>query len=253
MSNARAALLLTCFLLVAGNAVADQLVTDISDNEIELKYSFAGRTLLLFGAIDHQGAPGRGAIPYDIVLRITGPDLALVVRKKAQIAGIWVNTSSVTYPAAPGYYAVASNRPLPNIASSEVLDDLALGLEHIRPQTAREQSSGKRADFDGGLRGSMKRSGLYGVDGRATILKNTLFRGEFRFPSNVPEGEYRAEAFLFQDGRFLSRQDVPLHVGKTGLARQVYAFANDSPALYGLLAVLIALTAGWIAGAVAKK
>ena len=115
-------------------------------------------------------------------------------------------------------------------------------------KTTQENVAIEKGIFDDGLRRSMRRSGLYGGDGRVTVLKNTLFRSEFRFPSNVPEGDYRAEAFLFQDGRFLSRQDVPLHVGKTGVARQVYAFANNSPALYGLLAVLIALTAGWIAG-----
>lgn len=245
-------LLLSSLLSVAGTAVADQLVTDISENEIELKYSFSGRTLLLFGAIDHQGVVDSGT-PYDVVLRITGPDLALVVRKKERVVGIWFNATSVVYPEVPGYYTVASSRPLPEIAKPEVLDELSLGLDHIKPKMVQDRTAEITGEFEGGLKRSMVRSGLYGGDGSVKVIQNTLFRGEFRFPSNVPEGEYHAEAFLFKGGRFLARQDVPLHVGKTGMARQVYAFANESPALYGLLAVLIALTAGWIAGVVAKN
>ena len=39
---------------------------------------------------------------------IIPPSIPLVIRRKERVAGIWVNTASVTVDAAPSFYAVAT-------------------------------------------------------------------------------------------------------------------------------------------------
>jgi hypothetical protein len=44
-----------------------------------------------------------------------------------------------------------------------------------------------------------------------------------------------------------------MFVSKTGIGAEVYDFAHRRSAVYGLLAVLIAVSAGWAAGTVFRK
>ena len=73
--------------------------------------SFTGVELVLFGSVERDAAtvPRRGG--YDIVGTVTGPRETVVVRRKDRVFGIWANAESETFPAAPVYLAVLSNRP----------------------------------------------------------------------------------------------------------------------------------------------
>jgi hypothetical protein len=51
----------------------------------------------------------------------------------------------------------------------------------------------------------------------------------------------------------LSQSQGSLQVNKVGFERVVYALAFQQPFLYGLLSVLIAMTAGLVAWAVFRK
>src|SRR5690349_2912872 len=87
------------------------LVPDISAREVQIRYSFSGAQLLLFGAIVYPG--GRPpSEPADIVVVLRGPVQPILIREKQKIAGIWMNADSTRFRSAPSYYAVASSRPI---------------------------------------------------------------------------------------------------------------------------------------------
>ena len=86
-------------LLIAGLApllmaqAEPRLVPDISARSIEIRYSFTGAQLLLFGAILYPG----GRIPEDpadVIVVLKGPVEPILVREKEKIAGIWMNADS---------------------------------------------------------------------------------------------------------------------------------------------------------------
>jgi len=80
------------------------------------------------------------------------------------------------------------------------------------------------------------------------VLENSLFRTNVPFPANVPTGRYRVDVFHVQDGWVTATTSIPLSVGKVGMEEQIFLFAHDQPALYGLFAILIAAAAGYGAG-----
>ena len=87
------------------------LVPDVSARRIEIRYSFTGAQLLLFGAILYP----RGRVPErapDIAVVLRGPVEPILVREKQKIAGIWMNAESERFRSAPAFYAVASSQPL---------------------------------------------------------------------------------------------------------------------------------------------
>src|SRR6185369_16607236 len=69
------------------------LVPDISARKVEIRYSFTGAQLLLFGAIVFPGGRPPNH-PSDIVVVLRGPVQPILVREKQRILHIWMNADS---------------------------------------------------------------------------------------------------------------------------------------------------------------
>jgi len=82
---------------------------------------------------------------------------------------------------------------------------------------------------------------------KVSFIGERLFRTTIDFPSNVPTGTYLVQVFLVRDKDVVSGQTTPLVVSKVGLDADVFGFAGRQPALYGAIAVLTAMVAGWLA------
>jgi len=74
-----------------------------------------------------------------------------------------------------------------------------------------------------------------------------LFRAEIALPAQAPTGQYRADILLFQDGEPVSVRTRTLTVEKVGVERTLYVWAHERPWLYGIVAMALALAAGWAA------
>lgn len=225
---------------LAGPLRAAPLVADLSKHLVAITTGFAGTDVLLFGAVDGPG---------DVVVIIWGPPEELVIHRKSRIAGIWINTAQLTFDRVPSFYSVASSRPLDEIASEHVLARLEMGVERLDlPLPHAKASANVARNWRDALIRNKQRLGHYAREvGQVIFLGENLFRTLVEFPANVPTGTYQIEVYLLRDGRVVSAQTTPLIVGKIGLEADVYDFAHNYSALYGLIAILVALVAGWLA------
>jgi len=246
---------------VIGGAHADQLVTDLSQHQISIRSNFTGTDILIFGAVEAED-PNDFAIDRDVVVVISGPEGAVTVRRKDRVAGIWVNYDAVTFERVPAFYAVASTRPLPRIASMDTRTIEGLGLEQIGfggatgsgPTGAvTELTDQERATFSAALLRNKERAGLYRMEpSGVAFLGRSLFRATIAIPANVPNGLYTAKVYLISDGVVTDAASAPLYVVKSGIERAIYGFANEKPFLYGIFAVIFATFAGWAAALIFK-
>ena len=85
------------------------------------------------------------------------------------------------------------------------------------------------------------------------MVGDRLFRTAVVFPTNVPTGTYSVNVHLFRGGRVVDTKTTSLGVHKAGLEADIFNFAHQHSALYGVIAILIALMAGWLAGAMFRK
>ncbi len=240
------ALLSVILLSAMVPARANTLVADLSRHLVAITTGFAGTDVLLFGATEGEG---------DVVVIVRGPDRPVVMRRKTQVLGVWVNTAKMTFGRAPSFYAIASSRPLAEIAQETVLVRHQMGLDKLRLELPRAKASANvAAEWRAGLIRNHEALGLYQVEvGRVIFLGNRLFRARIHLPANVPTGTYQVEVFLLEEGRMLSAQTTPLDVSKIGTEAEVYDFAHQNSALYGLIAILVALMAGWLAHMAFRK
>lgn len=241
------------WMLCAG-ARQPVLVPDVSQREIEIAYSFTGAELLLFGAILYPDGrfPERDA---DIAVVLKGPSEQIRVWEKQRIFGlVWANTETARFQSAPGYYAVASSRPLSKLIDERTAAIYELGLGNIQLSPADSGAPQKLQRFENGLVNLNRKTGLFEEQSDIVEITNgVLYRARIRIPARVPTGRYTAETFLIRDGKVLAAATKEIVIGKSGFERFVAQSAEGSPVLYGLCAVLLSLAMGWAATLISKR
>lgn len=224
---------------------AQQVVADLSRHLVGITTGFIGTEVLLFGAIEGEG---------DVIVVVRGPDRQEVVRRKDRIGGIWVNADTLAFTSVPAFYAVAASRPVSDTVSERLLARHRIGMNFLDLRPAHPVDARTLADFRAGFLRNKVRQGLYlEKPASVTFLGNRLFRTNLYFPANVPTGTYAVEVLQVHQGRIVSAQTTPLLISKIGIGAEVYRFAHRHSVLYGLIAILIALAAGWAAGVIFRK
>ena len=245
MRGAARALLLLALAPLALGASKPRLVPDVSQSRIEIRYSFTGVELLLFGAILYPGgrAPAEQA---DIAVVVKGPVQPLVVREKQKVAGIWMNVDRVRFRSAPSFYAVASSRPIGDIVDDRTASIYELGLHNLQLSPGGGSLPEKERHFEAGLLDLRSRAGLYSENPRGVeIADGILYRAAIAIPSQVPVGTYTAETFLIDRGRVIAAATRDIHIDKSGFERSVALAARRHRLLYGLACVALSLGMGW--------
>ena len=232
------------------------LVPDVSQRDIEIKFSFTGAELLLFGAIIYPG--GRlPTEPADIIVVLKGPSQSvkmITMREKSKIAGIWVNADSIKFRSAPSFYAIASSKPLSKLVDERTAAIYELGLNNLQLSPSSLSATTETARFAKGLNDLNGRTGLYVQSpGAVEITDGVLYRARLPLSARVVTGTYTAETFLIQKGRVVAAAVREIEVRKSGFERYVGQVAEHNGIAYGLVAIAMALVMGWAAGAIARR
>lgn len=242
--------LLVLIALLAGRPAQAQeapLIADLSNHLVAITTGFTGTDVLLFGTIDGPG---------DVVVTVTGEREEVTVRRKERVAGIWINTRRVRFAEVPRFYAAASSRPVGDILSPTLLTRHQIGTANLRlvPDPAARLEPAELNAFRAALLRLRQGDESFQREvGAVQFLGTRLFRANLHVPATVPTGTLTVAVYLVRDGQVVNAQTTPLVVSKIGLGAEVYEFAHRQALLYGLIAVTIALVAGWGAGAIFRK
>ncbi len=238
-------LILVAAVVAAPRTGIADLVAALSNHLVAVTTGFSGSNVLLFGAIDGPG---------DVVVVIRGPEDIATVHRKGRTFGIWINEADMAFAEVPGFWAIAVNRPLEEILPESVIAAHQLDLQHLRLSPLEPTSLRRIAEFRAALIRNRQQQGLYSAEpGRIDFLGNRLFRSDLWIPANGPIGTYSVTVFLVRDGDIVSAETTPLIVGKVGFEAQVFDFAHRWAPLYGIVAVLLAAMAGWVANLAFRK
>jgi uncharacterized protein (TIGR02186 family) len=242
---------------------ATGIVAALTQDVVEIQSTFDGAELQLFGAASGL-QPGD-----DIVMTVRGPRTDIRVMRKVRLFGVWVNAAPVRFQDVEGYYAVASTRPLNEFATFSALRRNAIGMDHLRlvaPETQRAQTlfgvsdvivselGGEIVDYRQAIVRNRAREGLYLEDPQGVeIIDAGLFRARVILPPVTPVGAYHADVWLFRDGAPIATRRTTLEVRKAGFEQGLYDLAHRHSMIYGLLAVILAVSAGWGAAEVFRR
>jgi uncharacterized protein (TIGR02186 family) len=229
------------------------LVPDISARQVQIRYSFSGAQLLLFGAVVYPGGrpPDRQV---DIAVVLRGPDQPILVREKSKIAGIWMNADSNRFRSAPSFYAVASSRPISDLLDERTAAIYELGLHNLQLSPGGGALPEKERRFETGLLDLRSRRGLFAENPHGVeIAGGVLYRAVITIPSQVPIGTYTAETFLIDRHKVIAAATRDIQISKSGFERYVALSARRHQLIYGLTCVLLSLGLGWAAAAAFRR
>lgn len=230
------------------------LVPDVSQQKVDIVYSFTGAELLLFGAILYPG----GRIPdkdASIAVVLKGPMRSIRVREKQKFLGLlWINAESEKFRSAPEYYAIATSKPLKQLVDERTAAIYELGLENLQLSPVGGQNQSTERRFERGLIELRKRKDLFADTANSVKIRGgVLYRARLDIPARVSVGHYTAETFLIQDGRVIAAATRDIEIVKSGFESVIAAFAVQWPFLYGLFAVGLSILFGWIAGLMFRR
>lgn len=250
--------LLTSLLLLlalVAPAQAERLVSQVSNDSVEITSSFDGERMTFFGSI----APDAGSEekfvtgPFHVVVVVLGPTQTRVARQKTHNFGIWINTNQVEFDNFPSYFHVLSSGRL-----TDITDITTLTTNYILPEAHTLVANGgdwwKAAVFGRQLVRMMSEEGLFGIqENGVNFLSENFYSARLTLPSNAPPGPYIALTYVFKDGAIIARKSEGFAVRKIGFERFLALSAVQYPLFYGLVCVILALFTGWLGGVVFKR
>lgn len=227
----------------------NQIVADLSQDNVEISTDFLGAKILLFGA--YEGKKGD-----DIIIVVTGPKGLVTVQKKEKVFGVWVNTQKINYINSPKYLNILSNRDINDILNQRTRKIAEIGLNNlnVRIQPGKVVSKEKEKIWRKALTRNMLKSKLWSLNENSVYLnKDSLFRSYLTLPSNVPTGIFNVKILHYRNNKLISKETSTINVLKSGISAEIYNIAQNYSTLYGIFAVLLAVLIGWITNLIFRK
>ncbi len=236
----------------------ESVEADVSTRTISVTTAFQGTEIVVFGSINNSRQTSAEAGYYDVIVVLEGQKAPLVVRRKSNVAGLWVNTAATAFDAVPSYYATASTRPMEEIADPDLLRENVIGYRNLRftarAKMLRTMLASEVQKYRDAVTRLKEDEGLFlREDYGVAFIGRSLFRTSIELPANIPVGRLQARVYLFHEGKMLSRYSTRVNLQRSGFELWIYDFAQDYAVLYGSLTVLLALGCGLAASAVFRR
>ncbi len=243
-----ACLLLGGFLIMPARLWAQEtegIVADVSDRRIAVTAGFTGARTTLFGALPEAG---------DVIIVVTGPTDTVTVRRKERVLGLWLNRGAVAFQSVPGFYWLASSRPLTDIASDAFLKARRIRAQNLRFAAASLVGATRTEEFRQALLFLRAQKDEYALTpAPVTIMGQRLYRADLTLPASAPTGDYLVTTYLLKAGALIGTEQIPLTLRKEGATAAVSGLALRYPVLYASMAILLALFSGWASAMLMRR
>ena len=225
----------------------DNLVTDLSESTVEISSTFSGADILLFGAYDGQKND-------DIIVVVSGQKGNIKVDKKEKKFGIWMITESIKFSNIPKYYYISSNRKIEEITNKSEIKKRKLDFNNFELKNNKIDYKNLDKKWYEALKRNMKKKQFWKIEENSiTLNKNTLFRKTLSLPSNVSTGMYNVKILHYRKGNLISQEESKIKIDKTGISANIYNVAQNFSAIYGIIAVIVALFFGWFTNFIFRR
>lgn len=236
--------------LFAGD-VAEALTIKANHNHVDIDFFYNGSTVSV------TGDAGKDT---DLIVTITSAEQhPQNLRRKGHVGGIlWMNVGGVTFEGVPGLYMVHSTRDIDSILKPDARDSYGIGYPALM----------KRADVSGVEDGERERwsaefikfkeaSHLYSAASGTITTEDSggdqSFALHVDWPYQAQPGDYVVTVHEVKDGKVMDTAETSVVVEQVGLVKTLANMARNNGALYGIVAILIALGAGFGVGLIFGK
>ena len=227
------------------------IIIDENEKDIRIKPNISGTEVVLYGAMPSGKK--------DIIIEVVGPARNISLEEKRRIYGFWLGLGRADYFQVPSYYNIMSSKKLSEIADQSVFDKLRLGVINLPLGNAKISNSKTSQNiFNKNLKKYMLDKGQFKIGENQISVKSGpgkvgIFSTEFLLPSNSYQGKYFVRYFIFQNGEFISYAENKIDLKQAGFSRAIWLTATNFPLLYGILAVILSGSLGWLISTIFRR
>jgi Putative transmembrane protein (Alph_Pro_TM) len=244
----------------------------LSPETIQMGAFYNGTTVRIEGA-----APPSSSI----LVIIRGNEKDEFFNKKGRVGPIWINTDKVHIAGVPSVFLSFSSADLNSILDRASIDEYQLDESAIRShlicrshckclngQHERRASIASCAgvkpgpEYEDLIRSSFMAlksgNGSYKSYARTVKLSQSAADGsryalDLDWPRNLLPGSYQVEVYACRNRSVLARATTQLNVAEVGFPMQMAGLAQGHPWTYGVIAVVVAIFAGFAIDAITSR
>lgn len=211
-------------------------------------------TLLYHGA--QISIQGQNAMDSDLIVKISSEPTDAHMKFKGKAAGLfWMKMGDISFEHVPAAYLLYTSRDLDSLLPENQRIKEGIGFESIIAGTTVE-SSADGMDPDRWIDEFIKfkkAEKLYQVREGSITRNKDAYRLDIDWPYQAAPGTYNIEVIAVRDGSIINRAETSLTVARTGIVAQLSNLAFNHASVYGILAIFVAMAAGFAVGALFKK
>lgn len=223
--------------LCGSSAAATPSSLELKPNQVTIGATYNGTTVAV-----------NGTIPADaqVAIEMVGKPEEIELLKKEHVFGVlWMNNGTITMANMPELYLLYTPAGL----SVEQLNRLDLGFKALKQRAKIEPDPGDERDKWVEEFFKLKdKEDLYVVSETAVEYQpegsRRAFHCDLHLPSGIRWGHYKVNALVIRNNQVYQKVSEPLEVKVTGLPAFMQSMAYNHAVLYGVLATVIAITAG---------
>ncbi len=234
----------------SGQAAATLTIV-ANHNHIMMDYNYNGSTVGVSGTSD----PG-----VDLMLTVSSDDVHQILKEKDKVAGVlWMNTGDVTFKNIPNVYYLRSTKDPEDMLDAEKLVANGIGYRALLERAEIESTDGdinKKDDFAEFVKYKEANRLYSALDGGFELSEQDgllNYRTLIDWPYQIPPGEYKITALAVRDGKVVERATTTVTVERARIVKRLADMAQNNGALYGVVAIVIAIMAGFGVGLVFGK
>ncbi len=273
-----------CFLFVligiSGFKPAYAVTLELCKDRVDIDFNYHGERLFLKGIVDNGS---------DLIVKVVSIDQhPQILRKKGRVAGvIWMNVGEILFSNVPDFYEVWATRSLEEILTPEEAAKYGLGYQALLRQSSLLFPEGDEVDgaekerlfrefikykesaqlysvgtgHSADLKKAKAAFSLGVADANASLspLQTTGFEGKtnysfvFEWPYQAKPGTYRVTVYEVKDKKVIGQAEDTFTVKEVGFVDALVELSNKHGAIYGIIAILASIGAGFGVGAVFRK
>ena len=239
--------LITFILLVLiPNAILAEAYFDISEDNIKIETNFTGKEVIIFGILNDG---------QETIMTIKGPQKNAVIQKKERILGFWFNTKQITYNEIPSVFFIASSKNIDDILPASTIIKEELSFNYLLENKTSQRNFISDVSLDNWKDNFVRINKNKNLFKKYNVEKidNKLFQTRIFFPAKSIPGEYKVNVYQIQNNLILNNKEKIITLKKSGVGSQIYNFAHNNAAAYGLFAIIFAIMSGFLAATLFRR
>lgn len=196
----------------------------------------------------------------DLIIKVSSVEEPQRLREKVKAAGLfWMNGAELKFQHSPSLYFLYSTRKLDDILSQEEMDRYVIGYPALSRHVdiTPVANDDEKTTFFNEFVNFKESSHLYYMSPQK--ISRTVKDGkedysiELKWPSQASPDNYLVTVYAVKNKKVIDKAESHIVVEQTGMVKTLYNMAHNNGALYGILSVLAALSAGFMVAVVFPK